>query len=392
MHRKPPDRGLDRDGGVRRVVTVTATAADLERLETLLSPYRARANTAMRALFDAYLHERPEGRSPSMRTMRRNARIFFAGKRYRYALAVAGFEGLSGNPADSAVLRAVTWLEWYHLYTLFLDDIMDEDVRRRRLPSAWFANTALYRGPDGARRSILFASRRVRYGASQAILDALRIRSLAERAIEGATGLDPPVRERLLEELTEVDLVLSDGQGLDIDFETAKRVREADYEAMSVRKTGRLYVGAAATAALLADASDANRKTLEAFAIHFSTAFQDRDDLLGTGVVPSKIGGSSSGDIAQGKRTRLYAMAMERLPAKERTAFLTSYGRGPRSTTRDITRVRELLRTYVLEAMNERIERNIAAAVDALDRIPFRDPAARDLLSLLARVQPVRAS
>jgi len=42
--------------------------------------------------------------------------------------------------------------------------------------------------------------------------------------------------------------------------------------------------------------------------------------------------------------------------------------------------------------MNERIERNIAAAVDALDRIPFRDPAARDLLSLLARVQPVRAS
>src|SRR5207244_226868 len=83
---------------------------------------------------------------------------------------------------------------------------------------------------------------------------ALRIRSLAERAIEGATDLDASVRLELLCELTQVDLVLSDGQGLDIDFERADRIPEADYVRMSGAKTARLYLGAAATAAIAARA------------------------------------------------------------------------------------------------------------------------------------------
>lgn len=374
------------------MVNVIATAAELERLETLLAPYRERAHTAMRTLLDAYLREHPTSRSPSTHTMRRNSRLFFAGKRYRYALAVVGYEGLTGAPADPDVLRVATWLEWYHLYSLVLDDIMDEDRRRRRYPSAWLANSALYRGSDAGRPSIVFASRKLRYGASQAILDALRIRSLAERAIQGATGFDASLRESLLEELTDVDLVLSEGQGLDIDLETVPRVREADYEVVSERKTGRLYASAAATAALLARAANQDRGALESFARHFSTAFQDRDDLLGAGVVRSRLGGSSSGDIVQGKRTRVYAMAIERLPARERAAFLKSYGRGGRTTPQDIARVRELLRTHVLGAMNERIEQNVRAAIEALDRIAFRDSSAKEVLSLLSRVQLMRVS
>jgi len=166
---------------------------------------------------------------------------------------------VTGSADFEVPARPAAWLEFYHLYTLFLDDIMDEDVRRRTYPSAWAANAALYRGRDGAKPGVVFRTRKIRYGASQAILDALRIRSLAERAIERAVK-DPAVAHELLRELTEVDLVLSDGQGLDIDFETNARVREADYEAMSDRKTGRLYGGAAATAAILARASpDASR-------------------------------------------------------------------------------------------------------------------------------------
>ena len=341
-------------------------------------------------MLDAYLAEHPESRFPSTRTLRLNAKTLSAGKRYRYALAVAGYEGLTGEPAGPGVARAATWLEWYHLYTLFLDDIMDEDVRRRTFPSAWSTNSRLYRGKDASRPGVVFRTRRTRYGASQAILDALRVRSLAERAIEGAEGLDPAVRERLLGELTEVDLVLSDGQGLDIDFETARAITESEYEVMSERKTGRLYVGAAATAATLAAASESDRSALETFARHFALAFQDRDDLLGSGVVTSQIGGSASGDIAQGKRTGLYAIAIERSPPKARAAFVRAYGRGPRSTPRDVALVRRILREHALDVVNARIESNLRAALSALDAIRFRDDRTRDLLSRLARAQGSR--
>ncbi len=363
---------------------------ELERLDALIAPYRERSNAEIKGLLDAFLAEHPVSPFPSSKTMRRNAPIFFAGKRYRYAIAVAGYEGLVGRPAEPGVLRAAAWLELYHLYTLFLDDIMDEDVRRRKFPSAWAANSRLYRGRDASKAGVVFLTRRIRYGGSQAILDALRIRSLAERAIEGAPGLDVVVRERLLEELTEVDLVLSDGQGLDIDFESAARIREEEYVAMSGRKTGRLYLGAAATASILAGADPETRAALETYAHHFSVAFQDRDDLLGAGIVESQIGGSDTGDIVNGKRTRLCAMALERVPARTRTAFLRAYGRGPRTTKRDIAFVRETLREHVLEAMDAAIESNVTCALNALDQVPFRDPKAKELLSALAAAQPHR--
>src|SRR5947207_3205838 len=163
-------------------------------------------------------------------------------------------------------LPTATWLEAYHLYTLFLDDIMDEDFRRRTFPSAWSSNARLYRGADAARPATVFRTRRHRYGVSQAILDALRIRSLAEGAIERAVGLHPSVRLELLAELTTVDLILSDGQGLDIDFERAADIPEEAYVRMSEAKTARLYVGAAATAAIAARASSEDRAALEAAA------------------------------------------------------------------------------------------------------------------------------
>src|SRR5213592_4101832 len=301
--------------------------------------------------------------------MRDNSSLFTAGKRYRYALALAGYQLLTGEPPSPGLERAATWLEWYHLYTLFLDDIMDEDVRRRTLASAWATDAKLYRGSGGDRPAVVFRTQRHRYGVSQAILDALRIRSLAERAIEGATDLDASVRLELLSELTQVDFVLSDGQGLDIDFERADRIPEADYVRMSEAKTARLYLGAAATAAI---------------------ASQDRDDLLGAGVVQSRIGGSAEGDIRQGKRTRLFVLALQRLAPKDRASFLRAYGRGPRTTKNDIRSVRNLFRENVLPTMESRITEHLVGARRALERLPSKDPEARKLLEALLDAQRTR--
>ncbi len=363
--------------------------AEPSSLEAALAPYRDRSNAAITDLWGEWSAEHPETRFPSSKTMRRHVRLFLAGKRYRYAIALLAYEGLVGRAADDAIARAAVWLELYHLYTLFLDDIMDEDVRRRTMPSAWSANARLFPGGGQGRAARVFASQSRRYGVSQAILDALRLRSLAERAIQ-RSGLDVAARERLLRELTETDFVLSDGQGLDLDLEWARRIPEADYVAMSEQKTGRLYLASAATAAIAAEAAPEVRQALESYAGHFAVAFQDRDDLLGAGVVRSRIGGSAASDIAQGKRTRLYAIAWERLPPKLRAQFLRSYGRGVRTTSKDLELVRGLLRTYALPVMEARIGDNVSAAVLSLDSVPFADGRAKDLLSELARDQTTR--
>ena len=365
-------------------------APEDERLERLLKAYRDTSNANLQTMWDEFLAAHPAGPYPSTKTMSRNARLFLAGKRYRYALALAGYRLLTGEPPSVALERAACWLEWYHLYTLFLDDIMDEDERRRTLPSAWSSNAALYRRTDAARPAVVFRTRRHRYGASQAILDALRIRSLAERAIESPKDLDPSVRLGLLTELTEVDLIVSDGQALDIDFEGLKKIPEEDYVRMSEAKTARLYLGAAATAAIAAGAPVEVRETLQEYALMFAVAFQDRDDLLGAGVVRSEIGGSSEGDIRQGKRTRIYVLATQVLQGKNRADFVRSYGRGPRTSKRDIETVRALLARHVLPLLEARIEKNLALARKALDRLPVKDPEARALLEALLDAQRSR--
>ncbi len=365
-------------------------APEVDRLDALLKPYRDASNANMQTIWEEFLASHPAGSFPSTKTMSRNSKLFLAGKRYRYALALAGYRLLTGERPSASLERAACWLEWYHLYTLFLDDIMDEDERRRTLPSAWSSNAALYRRADASRPAVVFRTRRHRYGASQAILDALRIRSLAERAIESASGLEPPVRLGLLTELTEVDLVLSDGQALDIDFEGLRAIPEADYVRMSEAKTARLYLGAAATAAVASAASPEAREALLEYALLFAVAFQDRDDLLGAGVVRSEIGGSSEGDIRQGKRTRIYVLAMEVLPGKDRSAFLRSYGRGSRTTKGDLETVRALLARHVLPIMEARILKNLDLARKALDRIPTKDPEARGLLEALLDAQRSR--
>ena len=365
-------------------------SAGEDSLERFLKPCREACNAHIASFWEGHAGEHPETPYPSTKTMRANARLFGAGKRYRYGIAIAGYRLLSGATPPRGFERAATWLEWYHLYTLFLDDIMDEDVRRRTFPSAWHTDARLYRGRDAALPAIVFRTRRHRYGASQAILDALRLRSFAERAIEDAHDLDPGVRVSLLSELTEVDLVVSDGQGLDIDFEAAAQIPEADYVRMSEAKTARLYLGAAATAAVAAKASTEEREALEAYALRFAIAFQDRDDLLGAGVVRSRIGGSSEGDLRQGKRTRLYVLAVQTLTGRDRSAFLRAYGRGPRTTKRDIATVRGLLRDHVLPIMESRITENQQLAREALDRVPPRDLDAQRFLEALVDAQATR--
>lgn len=364
-------------------------AVSLDALEAALAPYRVRSNREIETLLDAHDATRGKLEYPSSRTLAANRRILGAGKRYRYAVACLSYQALTGSADFELVARPAAWLELYHLYTLFLDDIMDEDERRRTVPSAWLTNGRAYRGKDAAKPARVFRTIRHRYGASMAILDALRIRSLAERAIQTGPMVDLGVRELLLEILTDTDLRLSDGQGLDIDFVTVPRISEEDYVRMSELKTGVLYAAAARTGGVLAGAPPDRVRWLEEYARRFALAFQDRDDILGAGVVTSRIGGSAQGDIENGKRTRLFAVAIARAPAAKRKAFLAAYGRGAATTARDVRRVREVFREYALDPVMKAVEENVDRAIGSLRSANAAEPS-RSILESLARAQSVR--
>src|SRR5437660_6362785 len=161
------------------------------RLDALLRPYREASNAQMESTWKEFAADHPESSFPSSQTMRRNARLFLAGKRYRFALAIAGYRLMTGERPSRDLERAATWLEWYHLYTLFLDDIMDEDVRRRTLPSAWSTNAKLFRGDHADKAAAVFRTRRHRYAVPQPLPRALRTRPLAARACVRPVALHP---------------------------------------------------------------------------------------------------------------------------------------------------------------------------------------------------------
>src|SRR5256886_6967377 len=110
-------------------MSALASSSAEDRLESLLKPYRDQSNAHIEAIWEEFAAEHPAGAFPSSRTMRDNSRLFTAGKRYRYALALAGYQLLTGEPPSPGLERAATWLARDHLYTLFLDDIIDE-IRR----------------------------------------------------------------------------------------------------------------------------------------------------------------------------------------------------------------------------------------------------------------------
>src|SRR2546422_7064427 len=114
-------------------MSALASSSAEDRLESLLKPYRDQSNAHIEAIWEEFAAEHPVGAFPSSRTMRDNSRLFTAGKRYRYALAPPGYQLLTGEAPSRRLERAATWLEWDPLYTLFLDDIIDEDVPRPTL-------------------------------------------------------------------------------------------------------------------------------------------------------------------------------------------------------------------------------------------------------------------
>ena len=225
-----------------------------------------------RALIDTYLRNLAESTGapkPLIEPLRRSLQS--SGKRVRGVLTLAVGEA-AGGKAEKLVDAAAA-MEMIHTCSLILDDLpaMDDAVLRRGAPT-------LHR-EFGEDLAILAAVSLLNYAYGLVAKNhaALNPRQWplqqVIRRVSDAVGWDGTIAGEA------VDL---HSEGSKLDFDTLEFIHS--------RKTGALFVAAAAVGGMLANMSAAALGRIEVFAKNLGLAFQITDDILDVVGTPEQIG------------------------------------------------------------------------------------------------------
>lgn len=204
------------------------------------------------------------------------------GKRMRPVLTLLGAE-LFGIEKEKAIYAALA-VEVFHNFTLIHDDIMDDAPLRRGYQTVhlkWNPNTAILSG------------------------DMLMIKAyqLLEQQ-EGSLRL-------LLETFNKTSVEICEGQQMDMDYQERENISIDDYIEMIRLKTSVLLGCALELSAIIANASESDRKHIYNFGVYVGLAFQIQDDILDLYADPDKFGKQIGGDVIANKKTILYLLAKE---------------------------------------------------------------------------------
>jgi geranylgeranyl diphosphate synthase type I len=257
-----------------------------------------------------------------------------AGKRLRPQLLLR--TALEERGRVECALDAAVAIEILHNYSLVHDDIEDGDELRHGRTTIW-----------------------ARYGIAQGINagDALCAISYLTLLHEEAV-VPPGAVVAMLQVLHEANLLMCEGQGLDISFETRSVVTMAEYLEMIAGKTGALFAASCELGALAAGADSTRAKAYANLGRAYGLAFQIRDDVLGTWGSSEVTGKPSGADIARRKWSFPVVWALDTPPSPDRDVVAAAYARNARL---DPAGVQEVI--AALERLGAR-----AAADDAHDR------------------------
>ena len=205
------------------------------------------------------------------------------GKRIRPVLTLMAADIFGGSSKDA--LPAALAIEVFHNFTLVHDDIMDDAPLRRgqaTVHEKWDINTGILSG------------------------DAMLI--LAYKYFE---NYKPEVFQSLAKLFSKTALEVCDGQQLDVDFETRKKVTIDEYLNMICLKTSVLVAAALKMGAIVAESDAKNADLIYDFGLNLGLAFQLQDDYLDTFGDPETFGKQIGGDIIENKKTFLYLKTLE---------------------------------------------------------------------------------
>lgn len=184
-------------------------------------------------------------------------------------------------------------VEAFHNFTLMHDDIMDKAPLRRGKPTV-----------------------HEKFGANTAILsgDVMLV-----KVYDMLLPLPAVQLQEVLKIFNRTASEVCEGQQLDMDFEGMQKVSEKQYLEMIRLKTAALLGFSLELGAMLALASEDDRRALHDFGVNIGIGFQLMDDVLDVYGDQSKFGKQVGGDIVSNKKTFLLVKALELAKGKDKT-------------------------------------------------------------------------
>ncbi|HEY8463474.1 MAG TPA: polyprenyl synthetase family protein [Bacillota bacterium] len=288
--------------------------------------------------------------------------------------------GAVGGEEETARLAAAA-VEVYHTWTLVHDDIIDNDPKRRGMPTVHeeFRRKALDCGyspreaVDLGRNIAILAGDLQHAWSVRLLLDTVKL------GVPAAVVLD------LLSRM-EVDLTngLVEGEALDVLFTKREigELTEAEVLRMLELKTGVLYGYAAMAGAAigLKQTVGENRliAALSRFARKCGVAFQLQDDILGITGNEQRLGKAVGSDLREGKRTTIVLHAFANAGAQEQRFLKEKLGNAAASDE-DLARVKQILiANNGIEYTRQLAESIVAQAVREIE--PLDDSIYKQLL------------
>jgi geranylgeranyl diphosphate synthase, type I len=262
------------------------------------------------------------------------------------------------------------------------DDYMDASDTRRGRP-------ATHRGFEAEHRRDGWRGDPEQYGAAAAILLGDLLLSWSDELLRRC-GLPLDLVVAALDVFDRCRSEVITGQFLDVSVQ-ARGVADVDaamtvlrYKSAKYSIERPLHIGAT-----LAGATAEQLARLSSFGLPLGEAFQLRDDLLGVFGDPSTTGKTAAGDLVEGKRTVLVALALDAASASDAARLDAALGSD--LSADQVTELRRIIDSSGAHAQVEQVIGELATkATDALARADL-DVAAHDVLLELATAATVRA-
>lgn len=324
----------------------------MSRLSSQLAETAAKVNRFIEGVVDLE-------REPT--TLYRAARhiIDAGGKRLRPYLVLKSCKLVGGREEDAIPTAAA--VELLHTFTLIHDDIIDEDEKRRGLPTVhtrWGVPTAIVTG------DLLFA----------------KVYETITRFTDPSC-VTPKRILQVLKDVSEATVAICEGQTLDMMFEHKETVSEDEYFEMIRAKTAALLETSARCGGIIGGAKKSQVERLGTYGHYAGVAFQLIDDVLGLTADEKVLGKPVGSDIREGKRTLIIVHALKHASEDERKKILETLGNRSASPER-IQEIIDLVGSLgSINYAEEKARKYIKKSKKALASFPATEDR-EDLISL----------
>lgn len=287
------------------------------------------------------------------------------GKRFRPLLCVLACEAVGGSIEQALAIAAA--IEILHNFSLVHDDIEDRDATRRHRPTVWKL-----------------------WGEAQGINVGDALFAVAGRAVLDSPA-DPSIVLDIARGFGDTARALTEGQYLDMTFETRADVQADEYSTMVANKTGALIEFSVWAGARIGGSDERTLNAIRAFGRELGKAFQIQDDISGIWASQDRTGKEPGTDLRNGKKTLPVLLAAQHAQEPYRSV-LAAY---IKSETDHVMPVMEALNESGARAYaEERVRMHLEHARLALEGTRLDAPYIETFMTLAAELtgQPVPSS